>query len=89
MPAAALERQVRAYLPWPGTFLEVGEERLVVTAASTAPSEPDDVPGRLVVNGDRPALATADGRLVLDAVTPPGRRPMSGADYLRGRRRPA
>lgn len=89
MPATALERQVRAYLPWPGTFLEVGEERLVVTLASTASSESGDVPGRLVVHGDWPALATADGRLVLDAVTPPGRRPMSGADYLRGRRRPA
>jgi len=89
MPATALERQVRAYLPWPGTFLEVGEERLVVTAASLAPSEPGDVPGRLVVHGDRLALATAAGRLVLDAVTPPGRRPMSGADYLRGRHRPA
>ena len=89
VPAVALERRVRAYLPWPGTFLESEEERLVVTAASLAPSEPGDIPGRLVPHGDRPALATVDGRLVLDAVTPPGRRPMSGADYLRGRRRPA
>ena len=86
LPAAALERQVRACLPWPGTFLEVGGGRLVVTAVSVAPSEPGDVPGRLVRHGDRPALATADGRLVLVSVTPPGRRPMSGADYLRGRR---
>lgn len=85
-PATTLERQVRAYLPWPGTFLKIDQERLVVTAASTAPSEPGDVQGSLVRHGDRPALATADGRLVLDAVTPPGRRPMSGADYLRGLR---
>ncbi len=89
MPATVLERQVRAYLPWPGTFLETAGERLVVTAASTAPSERGDVPGSIVHHGDRPALATADGRLVLDAVTPTGRRPMSGADYLRGRRAPA
>ena len=89
VPAAALERRVRAFLPWPGTFLESDGERLVVTAASVAPSEPGDVPGSVVPHGDRPALATADGRLVLDAVTPPGRRPMSGADYLRGRLRPA
>ena len=81
-----LERRVRAYLPWPGTFLETDGDRLVVTAASVAPSRPDDEPGRLVREGDRPALATADGRLVLDAVTPPGRRPMPGADWLRGRR---
>ena len=87
-PAADLERRVRAYLPWPGTFLEADGERLVVVAASVAPSEPGDVPGRLVRHGDRPALATAGGRLVLDAVTPAGRRSMSGADWLRGRRAP-
>jgi methionyl-tRNA formyltransferase len=84
--AADLERRVRAYLPWPGTYVELGGERLVVGAASVAPGGPDDVAGRLVRVGDRPALCTADGRLVLETVTPPGRRPMSGADWLRGRR---
>ncbi len=87
--AEVLERQVRAYLPWPGTFLEVDGDRLVITAASVAPSEREDVVGRLVRHGDCPALVTAAGRLVLDHVTPPGKRPMSGADYLRGRRGPA
>jgi methionyl-tRNA formyltransferase len=88
LPSADLERRVRAYLPWPGTFLEADGERLVVVAASVGPSAPGDVPGRLVRHGDRPAFTTADGRLVLEAVTPPGRRPMSGADWLRGRRTP-
>jgi methionyl-tRNA formyltransferase len=85
-PAAELERRVRAYLPWPGTFLEVDGERLVVAAATVAPSEPGDTPGRLVRHGDGPGYTTADGRLVLERVTPPGKRTMSGADYLRGRR---
>jgi methionyl-tRNA formyltransferase len=84
-PAADLERRVRAYLPWPGTYLETGGERLVVTEASLAPAEPPDLPGALVRVGDRPALATSDGRLVLERVTPAGRKPMSGADWLRGR----
>jgi methionyl-tRNA formyltransferase len=86
LPATDLERRVRAYLPWPGTFLEGDGERLVVGAASVAASRPDDVPGRLVRDGDLPAFTTTDGRLVLERVTPPGRKPMSGADYLRGRR---
>lgn len=84
--AAALERQVRAYLPWPGTFLEVDGERLVVAAASVAPREPGDKAGTLVRHGRLPALATSDGRLVLAQVTPPGKRPMAGEDWLRGRR---
>ncbi len=85
-PATALERQVRAYLPWPGTFLDLDGQRLVVTEASVERSEAGDVPGDLVRHGQRPALATADGRLVLEWVTPGGRRPMTGEDWLRGRR---
>ena len=58
-PAAALERQVRAYLPWPGTFVELDGQRLVVTRGVRRPSEPGDVPARSwSATGDRPALAT-------------------------------
>jgi methionyl-tRNA formyltransferase len=87
-PAAELERKVRADLPWPGSFIDMWGERLVVGRASIAPPASSDVPGSLVREGDRPALATVDGRLVLDSVTPAGRRPMAGADWLRGRRGP-
>lgn len=86
LPAAELERQVRAHLPWPGSFAEVDGERLIVERASVAPAAADDRPGRLVREGSRPALATVDGRLVLETVVPPGRRPMSGEAWLRGRR---
>ena len=84
--AAALERAVRAYEPWPGTFIDLGDERLVVGDASVAPSGSGDAPGAIVRHGREPALATADGRLVLHRVTPQGRKPMRGEDWLRGRR---
>ena len=84
--AAELERLVRAYQPWPATFVELDGERLIVTAASVAPGQAGDAAGALLRDDDQPALATADGRLVLMAVTPSGRRPMSGTDWLRGRR---
>ena len=57
-----LERMVRAYAPWPGTFLDLPDGRLVVTSASVAPSAPEDAPGAIVRAGSDPALATADGR---------------------------
>jgi methionyl-tRNA formyltransferase len=85
-PATALERLVRAYQPWPGTFVEFDGERLVVTRARTEAGAPGDRPGELVHVGSEPALATVDGRLVLEQVTPPGKRSMPGADWLRGRR---
>lgn len=88
-PAAELERQVRALQPWPGAFVEVDRDRLAVSAARVEPGAAGDAAGRIVRHGAEPALATVDGRLVLERVTPPGKRPMPGADWLRGRRDPA
>lgn len=83
-PAAELERRVRAHAPWPGSFLETEAGRLAVHAASVAPSAPGDVPGTLVAHEAGLALATADGRLVLDEVQLAGRKAMPGAEFVRG-----
>jgi methionyl-tRNA formyltransferase len=86
-PASTLERQVRAFQPWPGSFLEDGDARLVVWRSSvTDPSDPLATRGALVPDGDALALVTADGWLRLDEVQPAGRARMSGAAYRRGRR---
>jgi methionyl-tRNA formyltransferase len=85
--AADLERQVRAQVPWPGSFIETPAGRVAVLAASTAPAEPDDAPGRLVPHGDRLALTTSDGRLVLDELQLAGRRALAGDEFLRGQPR--
>jgi methionyl-tRNA formyltransferase len=87
LPAIDLERQVRAYLPWPGSFAEADGDRLVVLAATVAEADPDDVPGQFVPDPAGLALATGDGRLVLLEVQPAGGQPMSGEEYLRGRPR--
>jgi methionyl-tRNA formyltransferase len=84
-PAVELERQVRAYQPWPGGHLETPEGRLIVWRARGAPSEHGDLPGRLVAVGrDEIALATAAGRLVLDEVQLPGKKRISAAELRRG-----
>jgi methionyl-tRNA formyltransferase len=86
-PAFVLERRVRAYRPWPGTFIVTATgERLGVLRAAVAPSAPADRPGVLVPEGDGIALATGDGRLLLLEVQPAGGRPMAAAALLRGRR---
>lgn len=83
--ATDLERRVRALQPWPGTFLEASTGRLAVHAAHVEGGAADDAPGALVAHGDGLALATADGRLVLDEVQPAGGRRMSGSALRRGR----
>ena len=84
LPAQVLERRIRAYQPWPGTYVETPAGRLAVHAASTAAAEPGDVAGRLEPQGDRLALTTTSERLVLDEVQLAGRRSMRGDDFLRG-----
>jgi methionyl-tRNA formyltransferase len=83
-PAVELERQVRAFLPWPGTFVDLPTGRLVVHVAHVAPGRPGGRLGELVAHGDGVALITSDGRLVLDRVQPAGGRRMSSAAYRRG-----
>jgi methionyl-tRNA formyltransferase len=83
-PAVALERQVRAYRPWPGTFLELTEGRLAVLEAAVAGAGEGDAAGVLMADGPGLALATATGRLVLLEVQPPGGRPMGAASFRRG-----
>jgi methionyl-tRNA formyltransferase len=85
-PASELERQVRAYQPWPGSYVEVGGERLKVWAASVHETAAiTEAPGMLLPLGDSLALATSAGLLRLDEVQPPGKRRMPGVDYRRGR----
>jgi methionyl-tRNA formyltransferase len=94
-PAGELERQVRAYAPWPGSFVDLPEGRLVVHAAHVEPAAPGDrgdapiaqvvVAHELVAHDQGIALVTPHGRLVLDEVQPAGGRRMSGSALRRGR----
>lgn len=85
-PAVELERIVRALHPHIGAQLELpGGELLGVREARVR----DDLtlaPGELGDEQGRPLLGCGRGALELLTVQPAGRRPMSGADYLRGRR---
>jgi methionyl-tRNA formyltransferase len=87
-PPDELERQVRALRPHIGAYLELedGGRLGVVSAKAGWPSGSDgsSEPGRLVPTGDRLLLVCAQGVLDLDVVQPPGKKPMSAADFLRG-----
>jgi methionyl-tRNA formyltransferase len=87
-PAARLERQVRAFQPWPGSYLETVVGRVVVWHASVRDTIDEGSAagvGRILAVDGAIALATGSGSLVLDEVQPAGGRRMSGAELLRGR----
>ena len=79
-PAAAVERQVRAFAPAPGAFFELGGERFRILAAetSTASGEPGTV-----LDTDL-TIACADGALRPTKVQRAGKSVMTPAELLRG-----
>jgi methionyl-tRNA formyltransferase len=81
--AAELERQIRAYDPWPGTFLEWDGGRLAVLRASVSDAEGTAI-GSVTRHGACPAIGTGRGLLVLELVHPAGRQPVAGDAFLRG-----
>lgn len=83
-PADHLARQVRAFRPWPGSFVETVAGRLVIWSASaeSATGGGETAPPGTI---DTVGLMTAAGtRLRFDEVQPGGGRRMSWPDYLRG-----
>ena len=81
--ANELERTVRALTPHVGAYLELeGGERLGVREARAVQDGPAE--GAIETRGDQLVLGSSDGGLALGIVQPPGKKPMSAADFLRG-----
>ena len=83
-PAASLERQVRAYEPWPTSYFLWDDLRIVVRKAHVSMQKASLTPGQTTAIDDFPGVVTSDGTLVLDIVQPAGKRALGGADFLRG-----
>jgi methionyl-tRNA formyltransferase len=79
-PALALERQVRAFDPWPGSWFPFGEARIKVIEAR--PAAGSGAPGTVL--GPGLTVACGVGALRLREVQRPGRAPMSDEALLRG-----
>lgn len=81
--ADQLARQIRAFDPWPGTFVMWGDRRLAVKRAHTA-ARNGTATGKVLLIENAPAVATREGVLVLDIVQLAGKREMSGEAFIRG-----
>jgi methionyl-tRNA formyltransferase len=85
LPAASLERRIRAFTPWPGTFFVWQSSPLKVLRAHVLETS-SATPGQQGVSGKFPMIGSGQGWLVLDEVQPAGKKPMSGDVFLRGAR---
>jgi methionyl-tRNA formyltransferase len=78
---AALDRQVRALNPWPGTFTTLEGETLKILAAT--PESGSGAPGTVL--DANLLVATGEGALRLTRIQAPGRAAMPAEAFLRGR----
>jgi methionyl-tRNA formyltransferase len=82
--AISLERQIRAYEPWPGSYFQWRDLRIVVRKAlATEGGNTRDI-GSIITINKSPAVVTSKGILVLEYVQPSGKKTMRGEDFIRG-----
>jgi methionyl-tRNA formyltransferase len=85
LPADRLERQVRAFNPWPGAYFLAGEERIRVLSATVVPGT--GAPGTVL--DDRLSIACGEGVLRPLRVQRAGRGALDTDALLRGFALPA
>jgi methionyl-tRNA formyltransferase len=84
-PAVALANQVRGMHPWPGTFCYWGTERIKVIRAHAEPGAAR--PGYVEkASSGILRIGTAEGLFQIDELQPDGKKPMTAAAFLAGRR---
>jgi methionyl-tRNA formyltransferase len=82
-PAPQLERQVRAFDPWPGAFFEIGGEPIRVLAATALPQAAAGVEPGTVLD-DQLLVACGAGALRPLRLQRAGRGPLERSEFLRG-----
>ncbi len=69
--AETIERKIRAFHPWPGTWTIIGKKRIKILKAKITKKEPL-------------AIKTKKGFLQLETIQPEGKKPMSVKEFLAG-----
>jgi methionyl-tRNA formyltransferase len=83
IPAAAIERRIRAFNPWPVCWCEIEGKRLRIWDALTVPADGSAAPGTIVAAGPEGIeVATSDGNILLLEVQRAGGKRMSAASFL-------
>ncbi|WP_318464567.1 methionyl-tRNA formyltransferase [Photobacterium leiognathi] len=87
MDAAAIERCVRAFNPWPMSYFTVAEQNVKVWQTAVEADNQGKAPGT-ILSADKQGIlvATGNGALRLISLQPPGKKSMSAADLLNSRR---
>lgn len=86
LPAAQLERNVRAFNPWPAAWFEVADNAIKVWQSTAVESDGKSTPGT-IVSADKQGIviATSKGALRLEVLQIPGKKRAAVVDILNAR----
>jgi len=84
--AAQIERMTRAFDPWPVARTRLGADEVLIWRATVEDSDSTGSAGTIVSLKPNPVVQCGKGRLALIEVQAPGRKRISAADFLRGKR---
>jgi len=83
--AIEIERLIRAFNPWPGTFTDLGEQRIRLHQASALDQSSDKLPGTVISRErDGAEVACGNGTLTITSVQLPGSKAQSISDLING-----
>ncbi|MBN1120382.1 MAG: methionyl-tRNA formyltransferase [Anaerolineae bacterium] len=85
VPAVEIDRHVRAYDPWPGTYTFLDGQRVKILGGFPHPAEASAAdPGTLIAHADGLAVQTGDGLFALEMIQPEGKKRMPVDAFLAG-----
>jgi methionyl-tRNA formyltransferase len=87
LPAQQLERNIRAFNPWPVAFFTLNDANIKVYSSDVVENEDPNIPPGQIVKSDKQGILVATGNhcLLLTKLQLPGKKPMLAADVLNGR----
>ncbi len=84
-PAKVLDRQIRAFSPWPGSWFTFGKDRIKIVAVTVIDKEGEAG----VILDDQLTVSCGNGALRIERLQRAGKGAMDRADFLRGNDLPA
>jgi methionyl-tRNA formyltransferase len=84
--AAAIERTIRAFTPWPSAFTTLAGRTVKLLAAEVVADANVGAPGSIRVESGRVLVAAGHGALALGMLQPEGRKSMTATAFAAGAR---
>ncbi len=84
-PAAAIERQVRAFIPWPSAWTWLKGKQLKILAVAPEPLDVNTYkPGKTFIYNKELAVQCGQDALLIKALQLEGKNTVASADFIRG-----